>query len=109
MKIEFNTIPLTVSPHFQGGNKDFAAHIYQDEQVKILHGCLVPGASIGRHTHQTNSEIIYILSGSGTMLFDETEEYLPAGSCHYCPKGHSHSLQNRGEEDLIFFAVVPEQ
>ena len=29
--------------------------------------------------------------------------------CHYCPKGHSHGLFNDGDEDLVFFAVVPAQ
>ena len=31
------------------------------------------------------------------------------GDCHYCPKGHTHSLINNSDEDLVFFAVVPVQ
>ena len=42
-------------------------------------------------------------------LYMMTEESLEAGDCHYCPKGHTHSLINVGKEDLVFFAVVPEQ
>ena len=41
--------------------------------------------------------------------FDSMEETVTAGQCHYCPKGHAHSLINDGPEDLTFFAVVPEQ
>ena len=37
------------------------------------------------------------------------QETLTAGDCHYCPKGHSHSLINGGGEDLVFFAVIPQQ
>ena len=31
---------------------------------------------------------------------------LAPGFCHYCPMGHTHSLENTGKEDLLFFAVV---
>ena len=49
------------------------------------------------------------MSGDGKVLIDDTEEYLKPGECHYCPKGHVHSLQNNSStEELHFFAVVPE-
>ena len=71
-------------------------------------GKLEPGSSIGMHTHETNSEMIFILSGTATILYDDiTEEILP-GQCHYCPMGHAHSMRNEGSEDLIFYAVIPE-
>ena len=41
-------------------------------------------------------------------VYDNQEELLKAGDCHYCPKGHAHSLINNSEQDLIFYAVVPE-
>ena len=82
--------------------------MHTDELGKILYGRLEPGSSIGMHTHETNSEITYILSGTASIVYDETTEELTAGVCHYCPKGHSHSMSNRGEQDLVFFAVIPE-
>lgn len=98
-----------VLPNFKGGEGDFIAKIHFDGVNKILHGTLPPGATIGRHTHETDSEIIYILSGSGTVLDDDALLPLEAGDCHYCPKGHTHSLINNSEKDLVFFAVVPVQ
>ena len=83
--------------------------MFIDADNKIMRGRLIPGASIGLHTHETSSEIIYILSGTGKALYDGGEEALSPGDCHYCPKGHSHSLINDGDADLTFFAVVPEQ
>ena len=53
-----------------------------------------------------------MISGTGKVLCGGACEPLSAGSCHYCPKGHEHSLINdsaEGGEDLVFFAVVPEQ
>ena len=29
--------------------------------------------------------------------------------CHYCPKGHTHSLINDSDAGLTFLAVIPEQ
>ena len=109
MKIEFERLEETVIPHFYAGEGETRARMFLDANGKIMRGSLAPGASIGLHTHATSSEIIYILSGTGKALYDgETERLLP-GQCHYCPKGHSHSLINDGTEELRFFAVVPEQ
>ena len=109
MKIDFSAIEETVIPHMRGGEKELRAHMFTDALGKIMKGRLVPGASIGMHTHETSSEIIYILSGTGKILYDNGCEALAPGSCHYCPKGHAHSLINDSDKDLEFFAAVPEQ
>lgn len=109
MKINFDEIQLNCIPQFYCEEKELQARMYRDTQNKILYGKLEPEASIGYHKHETSSEIIYILSGTAKVLYDDGEEVLVAGECHYCPKGHSHSLINQGKEDLVFFAVVPEQ
>ena len=110
MLIDFDAMEETVIPHFQGGEGALHAQMRVDELGKILRGTLEPGSTIGLHTHDTGSEVIYILSGKGKILYDDGCEPLEAGSCHYCPKGHTHSLINDSPEgDLCFFAVVSEQ
>lgn len=47
-----------------------------------------------------------MLKGTGVVLSDGAKEILPAGSCHYCPKGHSHSLRNESDEVIEFYATV---
>lgn len=106
MLIDFDAMETTVIPHMRGGEKEVSAQLYTDPLGKIMRGTLVPGASIGLHTHETSSEIIYILAGEGKVLYDGVYEPLSAGSCHYCPKGHSHSLINDSGALLEFFAVV---
>ncbi len=96
-------------PNFKGGEKYFAAKMHDDGLNRFLHGTLIPGASIGEHTHETDSEIIYFLSGKGHVLYDGERMPVSAGQCHYCPKGHRHSLINDSNEDLVFFAVIPSQ
>ncbi|MCM1282737.1 MAG: cupin domain-containing protein [Muribaculaceae bacterium] len=109
MKLSFDEIEEKTISGFKGGSGDFVSRMYVDENCKIMRAGLAPGASIGLHTHDTSSEIIYILKGEGRCLYDDGEERLAAGDCHYCPKGHMHSLINDGAEELTFFAVVPEQ
>ena len=109
MLIDFSAQEETCLTNFKGGEKSLSAKMFADEQNRIMRGMLEPGASIGMHTHDTSSEIIYVLSGSGKVLYDDTSEILASGDCHYCPKGHSHSLINDGAAPLEFFAVVPNQ
>ena len=81
---------------------------FSDGANKIMRLRLVPGASIGLHKHETNSETVYILEGAGKVLCDGETSPLKAGDVHYCAQGHEHSIMNCGTQDLIFFAVVPE-
>ena len=109
MIIDFGKMEETRLPEFKGGKGDMIAKMHTDELGKILYGRLEPGSSIGFHKHETNSEIIYIVSGRAEFLYDEGTEEVAAGGCHYCPKGHSHTMMNHSDEELVFFAVVPEQ
>lgn len=109
MILDFSEMQETVIPQFYGGEKEIRAKMQVDSANKILYGTLPPGGSIGLHTHETSSEIIYVISGTGKVLYDGEYEPVRAGLCHYCPKGHSHSLINDSSQDLVFFAVVPEQ
>lgn len=107
MLLNFGQIPETVIPHMRGGEGQVVNHMYTDGDNKIMKGFLAPGCTIGLHTHDTSSEIICILSGTGKVLCDGAYEPLSAGSVHYCPKGHAHSLINDGDEDLEILAMIP--
>ena len=109
MIIDYTSMEETVIPHFLDGEGEIRAKMFVDERNRILHGVLEPGCSIGYHTHETSSEIIYILSGTGKVKVEDGEEPVKAGQCHYCPKGRSHSLINNSGGLLEFFAVVPQQ
>ena len=109
MLIDFKNIPLTVLPNFKGGEKQMESNMFVDPLNRIMYSRLVPGASIGEHIHDTSSEMIFILSGEGQAITDGAVEKCTPGTCHYCPKGSTHTLINNGSEDLVFFAVVPQQ
>ena len=108
MTIDFNDIEEKIKPHFKGGEKEYRVRTYLDNENRIMRGVLKPGASIGYHKHELNSEVMYIISGKGHVLYDQGEEDVAAGQVTYCPKGHSHSLVNNGDEELVFLGIVGE-
>ncbi len=68
---------------------------------------LMPGHSIGVHTHDSNEEIYVILSGQG----DYTDEHgmvhrLSAGDMTLTRQGQSHGMANPGPDPLVFLAVI---
>lgn len=115
MLIKFDEIGTSIFPKFKGGEKEFAADMFFDGTNRIFKGRLIPGATIGMHTHDDSCEIIFIISGHGTVLehapeTDRISQTVCPGDCLYCPKGHTHSLMNTTtDEDLVFYAVVPKQ
>ena len=107
MKIDFSKIEEKRVPEFKGGTGAALLRTYEDETIKVINGFLEKDSSIGMHTHEGTSETVYILEGNGKMICDGAEELLQAGSCSYCPEGHTHSLINTGEAPLHFLGVVP--
>lgn len=106
MLISFPNIEATLKPNVRGGEKAAAMKTFQSGETKIMTTRLEPGASIGIHTHEDSCEIYYYISGSGRCYYDGAWEPVRPGCAHYCPKGHTHGLENNGDEDLVFFAVI---
>ena len=103
MIIDFNNIDEQHLPHFKGGEKEMVTRMFTNSLGKIMRSSLEPGASIGYHAHEENSEIIYLLDGEGTVIYDDNQPVrLMPGQVHYCPMGHSHSLRNESDKPLSF-------
>jgi len=108
MIIDYTKITAQTELGFKGGNGELVTRNFVDGQNKIMMSHLKPGANIGYHAHEQNSEIIYILSGEGHFEYDGEIERVKAGDVHYCPMGHSHAFYNDGDADLSYFAIVGE-
>ena len=66
----------------------------------------MPGCSVGRHTHQNEEEIYYILSGK-VRSFDNGEWVeLGPGDATICRSGEEHSMECLGDEPCTYLAVV---
>jgi mannose-6-phosphate isomerase-like protein (cupin superfamily) len=78
-------------------------------KVKIvMANDLEVGAMIGVHTHTDDEEFYYIISGKGKVIDDGVEKIVEGGDLVYTAAGHSHSLENIGEDKLKFLAFIVE-
>ena len=107
MIIDYKNIEEQRIEKFRGGKGTLCTRNFIDGENKIMMSHLEPHASSGYHSHEGTSEIVYIISGHGHFLYDGQEEPFQAGDVHYCPMGHSHAMFNDGDEDLVYFAIVP--
>jgi mannose-6-phosphate isomerase-like protein (cupin superfamily) len=80
----------------------------QNSQTKNLAFGLAefPGGTLaGVHTHQTEEEILYILSGEGVIITDGKETRLEPGAAVFIPPGLPHQIRVDGEEPLKLVTV----
>lgn len=67
---------------------------------------LPPGASIGPHKHDAETEYFLILSGSGVVNDNGAEIPVQAGDAIITGNGAFHSIKNTGAAPLVFHAVI---
>ena len=64
MKISFDSLEEQNIQNFKGGEGVFKPRMHVGNYNKIMRATLPAGSSIGLHTHDINSEIIFIISGA---------------------------------------------
>lgn len=101
-----NALEETALDNFNGGRGTVYAKIKYFEKNKVLIIRIPPGSSIGMHKHNGSQETIFVLSGSGKITCDGTEEQVSEGCVHICHNGSSHSIENNDSRDLILFGSV---
>ncbi|UCF06429.1 MAG: cupin domain-containing protein [bacterium] len=67
---------------------------------------LEPGGKTPLHTHEWEHEV-FILKGSGTLIFEGKEHAFTDGQFILVPEGTEHSFLNTGEGNLQFLCIVP--
>lgn len=109
-----NSTPVTETEKAKGGtgilrsleiqNKDCPI---SDTIIGYKRNTLNPGSSLGYHMHKGSSETIFILSG--TCAYEDNEHRsceLHAGDSAYCGNGESHRIACKGDEPLVFMALI---
>jgi len=98
--------------HLVGGKGTVdIVHFLEKEEAcgtgRLFSKNIIPkGASIGYHPHNGEFEIYYILSGTARVSDNGKEEILYPGDAMFNPNGNSHSIENIGDEDLEFIAII---
>jgi quercetin dioxygenase-like cupin family protein len=67
---------------------------------------LPPGASIGSHRHDGETEYFLVLSGGGLVNDNGTERAVRAGDAIITGNGAFHSVKNTGTEALVMHALI---
>lgn len=67
---------------------------------------LPPGASIGEHRHDSETEYYIILEGNGLVKDNGVDKPVKAGDVVVTGDGASHSIKNTGAEPLKLIAVI---
>lgn len=78
-----------------------------NEEVKMYARVRIePHASIGFHPHQGDGESYFIVSGTGLYNDDGNLRNVKAGDVTWTDHGHSHGIENIGDDDLIMIALI---
>ena len=67
---------------------------------------LVPGASIGYHVHENETELFYFIEGYGRVRDDDREYDVSEGDSMATFSGHGHAVENTGDVDLVILAAI---
>lgn len=67
---------------------------------------LKPGAKTPLHKHENDFEVYYILSGQAMVNDNGELKPAKAGDIIFTDDGESHALENVGETDLEFVALI---
>ena len=106
MTINFNDIPIQTIAGMHGGAGDVVAKIHVSDRGTIMPCRVQPGASIGLHRHEAETELCYVLYGTGVACCDGVEEVLATDICHICPAGSGHSITNTGNVELVMLTFT---
>lgn len=72
----------------------------------FAHTIMPPGVSTGLHTHTDSLEAYYILKGKALVNDNGHIQELYPGDVLFTKLGESHSIENIGEDNLEFIAIV---
>jgi oxalate decarboxylase/phosphoglucose isomerase-like protein (cupin superfamily) len=74
--------------------------------VSLMHVVLLPGQGHERHNHPDADEILYVLTGTGEQMVDDTTIFdVRPGHTVWIPRGQFHSTVNTGWEPLSLLAI----
>lgn len=72
----------------------------------FAHTTVLPGAAIGYHVHQSDSETYYILSGTGRYNDNGVERIITAGDVTYTAPGEGHGIEALNGEPVEMIALI---
>lgn len=112
MILKASDMKVAVNNEFLGGKGTLTnTHFLNNEDTcgagrLFVKSMLTPGSSIGYHTHKGDFENYYILTGKALVNDNGVEHILEPGDSILCKNGESHSIENVGDTDLEYIALI---
>jgi len=111
MLIKRKEMKTEVKEKMRGGEgKAELVHLVDCENEKnirlLAEITLMPGCSIGGHSHEAETEYFVILSGEGIVDDNGIEKPVKAGDTMITGNGASHSIRNNGSVPLVFHGII---
>jgi len=99
------TVPVAVDARFP----EIGIKLLESKQThpgtSVIIAQIAPGGHIQPHTHESETETAYVLSGSGLLITDAAEYRFEAGIIVTIPPGLRHAVRNTGAVPLEIFAM----
>ena len=105
-------LSVKLEPNLKGGRDTVRiVNILEKEEINGLGrlfgvSIIPPGGSIGQHTHEGDFETYYILKGRARVNDNGNVAELGPGDMTQCNDGQFHSIENIGDVDLEYLAVI---
>lgn len=81
-------------------NTNFRKVLANSKHTQIVLMNINPGEDIGKEVHTDNDQVLYLVSGQGTVYLDGEEFEYNAGDCVLVPAGKEHNFTTTGEEPM---------
>ena len=108
---ELNQLKTETKTNNEGKEKMFITNLadfdVSNPKIKIYAMVqLKPGEEVQYHMHVGESETYFILSGQGIYNDNGNKIEVSTGMVTLTPSGQGHSIQNTGDEMLVFIALI---
>ena len=81
-------------------NTNFRKVVANSEHTQIVVMNIKPGEDIGQETHIENDQVLYLVSGKGTVYLGGVETEFNPGDCVLVPAGTEHNFTTVGDEPM---------
>ena len=104
------TPPITRAREHEGSGtivfrRLLASPVFEAPIDFVDYTIIPPGSVIGRHCHNGNEEMYFVISGSPLVRVDDCEARLVKGSLSVVRNGQSHELVNDTASDVEILVV----
>lgn len=81
-------------------NTTFRTVVASSQHTQVVVMDIKPGEDIGKETHAENDQVLYLVSGKGTVYLNGQESEFNPGDCVLVPAGTEHNFTTIGDESM---------